>query len=51
MKSGSEKRERDLGAKQVALPTKRYGLIYADPPWKFRTFSVVTGMDRAAAAA
>jgi hypothetical protein len=43
-----EIRERELGAKQVALPTKRYGLIYADPPWKFRTFSVVTGMDRAA---
>jgi N6-adenosine-specific RNA methylase IME4 len=43
-----EKRERDLGAKLVALPTKRYGLIYADPPWKFRTFSVVTGMDRSA---
>jgi hypothetical protein len=38
-------RERELGAKQVALPTKRYGLIYADPPWKFAPFSVVTGMD------
>ncbi len=41
-------RERDLGAMQRALPTKKYGVIYADPPWKFAPYSNVTGMDRAA---
>jgi N6-adenosine-specific RNA methylase IME4 len=33
------KRERDLGRKQRALPNKKYGVIYADPEWKFKTFS------------
>lgn len=41
-------RERDLAAKQAALPNKRYGVIYADPEWRFEVYSRETGMDRAA---
>lgn len=41
-------READLGARQGALPDKRYGVIYADPEWRFETYSRETGMDRAA---
>jgi N6-adenosine-specific RNA methylase IME4 len=41
-------REAELAAKQSALPDKRYGVIYADPPWRFEPFSRETGMDRAA---
>ncbi len=41
-------RERELAAKQSALPDKRYGVIYADPEWRFEVFSRDTGMDRAA---
>jgi N6-adenosine-specific RNA methylase IME4 len=43
-------REVDLGAKQIALPDKRYGVIYADPPWKFAVYSEDTGLGRAAEA-
>lgn len=43
-----EQRESELGARQVAWPTKRYGVIYDDPAWKFRVYSEQTGMDRAA---
>lgn len=43
-----EERERALGAKQHALPEKKYGVILADPPWRFETFSRETGLDRAA---
>jgi hypothetical protein len=32
-------REAELGAKQAAMPKKKYGVIYADPPWKFETWS------------
>ena len=39
-------RESELGAKQLALPAKRYGVIYADPPWRFEPYSRLTGMDR-----
>ena len=28
-------REHDLATKQVALPNKCYGVIYADPEWRF----------------
>jgi N6-adenosine-specific RNA methylase IME4 len=42
-------RERELGRKQLAMPTKRYGVVYADPPWRFQPYSDVTGMDRSAA--
>lgn len=42
-------REQALAATQLALPGgKKYGLIYADPEWKFKPYSTVTGMDRAA---
>jgi N6-adenosine-specific RNA methylase IME4 len=40
------RREAELATKQVALPQKRYGLIYADPEWRFEPRSRVTGMDR-----
>jgi len=39
--------EAALGAKQMALPERRYGVIYADPPWSFDTWSE-NGMDRSA---
>ena len=39
-------REAELGAKQLALPAKRYGVIYADPPWRFEVYSRDTGLDR-----
>jgi Protein of unknown function (DUF3102) len=31
-KSNRATREADLGAKQLALPKKQFGVIYADPP-------------------
>jgi N6-adenosine-specific RNA methylase IME4 len=40
--------EAELGAKQRALPDRRYGVILADPAWRFEPYSRVTGMDRAA---
>ena len=40
-------READLGARQCALPDKRYGVLYADPPWAWTAYSSVTGLDRA----
>jgi N6-adenosine-specific RNA methylase IME4 len=42
------RREVDLAEKQRALPTKKYGVIYADPEWRFEVYSRATGMDRAA---
>lgn len=41
-------REAELAAKQMALPEKQYGVVYADPPWRFEPYSRNTGMDRAA---
>jgi N6-adenosine-specific RNA methylase IME4 len=41
-------RELELSAKQIALPCKRYGVILADPEWRFEPYSRETGMDRAA---
>lgn len=45
-------RERELADRtrraSEALGTKVYGVIYADPPWKYVTWSSDTGMDRAA---
>jgi len=45
-------RERELAEKTIAaseaLGTKLYGVIYADPPWHFKPYSDITGMDRAA---
>jgi N6-adenosine-specific RNA methylase IME4 len=40
-------RERELGARQAALPEAKFGVIYADPEWQFETFSEA-GMDRSA---
>jgi N6-adenosine-specific RNA methylase IME4 len=41
-------KERDLAHKQIALPEKKYGVILADPEWRFEVWSQETGMDRAA---
>lgn len=41
-------READLASKQQALPTRKYGVILADPEWRFEPWSRTTGMDRAA---
>lgn len=40
--------EEKLGHSQSALPQKRFGVIYADPEWRFEVRSRETGMDRAA---
>ena len=45
-----KEREAELGAKQLAWPTKRYGVIYADPPWRFEVYSEDTGQGRTAEA-
>ena len=47
-KQARETREKSLGGIQLALPDKKYGVILADPEWKFKTYSLETGMDRAA---
>jgi N6-adenosine-specific RNA methylase IME4 len=45
-------RERELAtaiiAASRALGHKRYGVIYADPPWSFKVYSEATGQDRGA---
>lgn len=41
-------RERVLGGIQHALPTQKFGVILADPEWRFEPWSRTTGMDRAA---
>lgn len=41
-------RELELANNQTALPTRRYGVIVADPEWQFEPYSRDTGMDRAA---
>ena len=41
-------REAALAARQAALPDKRYGVIVADPEWRWEPYSRETGMDRAA---
>jgi N6-adenosine-specific RNA methylase IME4 len=41
-------REAELGERQRALPEKRYGVILANPPWRFEPYSRITGIDRAA---
>lgn len=39
MRAVRDAREAALGNRQFALPDKRYGVIYADPPWLFETWS------------
>jgi N6-adenosine-specific RNA methylase IME4 len=45
-------REKELGRAQargnLKLPNKRYGVILADPEWRFEVYSRETGMGRAA---
>jgi N6-adenosine-specific RNA methylase IME4 len=41
-------RERELGEKLRALPDKKYGVILADPEWRFEPWSRATGLDRSA---
>lgn len=41
-------REAELAVRQNALPNKRYGVIVADPEWRWEPWSRETGMDRAA---
>jgi N6-adenosine-specific RNA methylase IME4 len=41
-------REAELAAKIIALPAEKFGVIYADPEWRFEPWSRETGMDRAA---
>jgi N6-adenosine-specific RNA methylase IME4 len=36
-----------LAAKQMALPERKYGVIYCDPEWKHLVWSESTGNDRA----
>lgn len=48
-KERRREREAKLATKQTALPDRKYGVIYADPEWRFEVFSEETGMDRAAA--
>src|SRR5262245_762317 len=43
-----DERELELAGRQRALPQKRYGVIIADPEWRFEPWSRETGMDRAA---
>jgi len=42
-----EAREVTLGTLQCSMPAKRYGVILADPEWRFEPWSRSTGMDRA----
>lgn len=50
-KAGRAQRERDLAQATARasseLGSKLYGVIYADPPWRFEPYSRETGMDRA----
>jgi len=46
-KEKRDSRERELGEKLLAMPGKKFGVIYADPPWRFEPYSRVSGMDRA----
>jgi N6-adenosine-specific RNA methylase IME4/ParB-like chromosome segregation protein Spo0J len=39
-------RESELATKQLTLPATRFGVVYADPPWRFEVYSRDTGLDR-----
>jgi N6-adenosine-specific RNA methylase IME4 len=43
-----EQHEVDLGAKIAAMPDKKYGVIYAEPPWESGVYNEDTGSDGAA---
>jgi N6-adenosine-specific RNA methylase IME4 len=42
-------REVELGKRQYALPARRYGVIYADPAWRFDNYANAVGQHSAAA--
>jgi N6-adenosine-specific RNA methylase IME4 len=44
-----QKRERDLGAKIMAMPDEKFCVIVSDDEWDFEPYSRETGMDRHAA--
>lgn len=57
LKAGEKSLSRDAREQELArniaeasetLGEKQYGVIYADPPWRFEPYSRETGMDRAA---
>ena len=41
-------REAALAQKITALPDRKFGVIYADPEWRFEPYSRETGLDRSA---
>jgi N6-adenosine-specific RNA methylase IME4/ParB-like chromosome segregation protein Spo0J len=41
-------RESQLAAKISAMPDRPFGVIYADPPWRFETFNDITGSEKSA---
>jgi len=41
-----QEKERALGARQRALPNKKYGVILSDFEWKYVVYSEATGRDR-----
>jgi N6-adenosine-specific RNA methylase IME4 len=43
-----DERERTLAGKILALPDRRYGVIVADPEWRWEPWSRRTGLDRSA---
>lgn len=43
-----EAREFELAEKQLASPDQLFNVLSVDPPWQFKTYDPVTGMDRAA---
>ena len=47
-KAKRQARERELAGKVLALPTKKYGVILADPEWKFEFYNQETGADASA---
>lgn len=42
-----QSKEQELAHRQSQLPVRKFGLIYADPEWSFKTYSE-NGMDRSA---
>jgi len=40
-------KEAALANQILALPDQKFGVVYADPPWRFEPYSRETGMDRA----
>ena len=42
------RRETEWGGRILALPDKKFGLIYSDCEWRFEPWSRITGLDRAA---